>query len=235
MDRNIIITCKKCGMPLKKGTKICSYCQRRTGHFAGASKPKREGAVNIRDGKIVIPIPWVSLALILLNAAIGLYKLSGGEAAILARYGMMTGALQKGEWIRFVASSFLHVSLLHLASNMYALVIYGFIFENRIGRGKYLLIYTASILGSALLINFIGGSALHIGASGAIWGLMTANLVYCLKTRRKFLYLLYALFAVAGNAVYSFAYGVSWQGHLGGAIAGVLMGLLLFSKEGKKE
>ena len=34
---------------------------------------------------------------------------------------------------------------------------------------KYLLIYITSMLGSALLINFIGGNALHIGASGAIW------------------------------------------------------------------
>ena len=96
---------------------------------------------------------------------------------------------------------------------------------------KYLLIYITSMLGSALLINFIGGNALHIGASGAIWGLMAANLVYCLITKRKILYMLYAVLAVAGNVVYTFSNGISWQGHLGGAIAGVLMALLLFRNE----
>lgn len=81
------------------------------------------------------------------------------------------------------------------------------------------------------MINFIGGSGIHIGASGAIWGLMAANLVYCLTTRRKILYMLYAILAVAGNVIYTFSYGISWQGHFGGAIAGTLIALVLFSKD----
>lgn len=43
--------------------------------------------------------------------------------------------------------------------------------------------------------------------------------------------MLYAVLAVAGNVVYTFSNGISWQGHLGGAIAGVLMALLLFRNE----
>ena len=231
MDKSRVIVCKKCGMPLVKGTKICSYCHQKTGHIARSPKDKKQ--VGIHIGRHIIPIPWVSLFLILLNVIVGIYKLSTDEIGILVNYGMQTGALQRGEYLRFIANGFLHLSLLHLASNMYGLVIYGFLFENRLGHWKYLLIYIVSLLGSSLLINFIGGSGLHIGASGAIWGLMAANLVYCLKTRRKFLYLLYALFAVTGNAIYTFAYGISWQGHLGGAIAGTLLAFLLFAKECK--
>lgn len=233
MDRNVVIKCRKCGMPLKKGTKVCSYCHKRTGFFVRAPKEAKETQAmkpGIRAGHIIIPIPWVSLVLILLNIGAAIYKLSAGGNEVLYRYGMVAGAIQRGEWMRVIASSFLHADFLHLASNMYALVIYGFLFENRIGRGRYALIYLMGILGAGLLITFAGGNGLHIGASGAIWGLMTANLVYCLKTKRKFLYLIYALFAVAGNAVYSFAAGISWQGHLGGAIAGLAAGLLLFRK-----
>lgn len=228
MDKSKVITCKKCGMPLVKGTKVCSYCHQKTGHIARAPKEKKTTGIHI--GRHIIPIPWVSLVLILLNIAMGIYKLSTDEMAVLYHYGMQKGALQQGEYLRLILSGFLHLNLLHLASNMYALVIYGFLFENRIGKWKYLLIYIISLFGSSILINFIGGAGIHVGASGAIWGLMAANLVYCLKTRRKFLYLLYALFAVAGNAIYTFAYGISWQSHLGGAITGVLMALLLFAK-----
>ena len=230
MDHNSIIKCRKCGMPLKKGTKICSYCGKRTGYLINREqKEKKNRGIQIAGHPV--RIPWISLVLIVLNAFVGIYKLAGGEGNILVRYGMIAGALQRGEYLRLILSGFLHTGWVHFASNMYALVIYGIVFERRIPGWKYLLIYITSMLGSALLINFIGGNALHIGASGAIWGLMTANLVYCLITKRKILYMLYAVLAVAGNVVYTFSNGISWQGHLGGAIAGVLMALLLFRNE----
>ena len=219
-----VIYCKKCGMPLKKGTKICSYCQQKTGYHGRTPK-------DISDKKPRRTwIPWVSIILIILNAITGLYKLAGGEFNIIYNYGMKTGALQNGEYLRFILSGFLHGGWLHFISNMYALVIYGFVFENRIGRWKYLMIYIVSMLGAALMINFFGGTGIHIGASGAIWGLIAANLIYCLYTK-KLIYLLYAIFSVTGNVIYTFTFSISWQGHIGGAIAGALMALILFTGE----
>lgn len=219
-------------MPLKRGTRICSYCQRNTGHhFSRELKEKHVRSIHI--GHWTIPIPWISFVLIILNAVAGLYKLAGGEYDIIYHFSMTTGALQRGEYLRFILCNFLHAGWIHFLTNMYGLVIYGFVFENRIAKWKYLLIYIVSMIGSSLMINFIGGSGLHLGASGAIWGLMAANLVYCLITRRKFLYMLYAILAVAGNVIYTFSYNVSWQGHFGGAIAGTLIALVLFAKERK--
>ena len=232
MSKPEIITCKNCGMPLVKGTKTCSYCRKNTGYLLN-KRSKEKKAKGTHIGKRTIPIPWVSIVLIILNALTGLHKLAGGEFDIIYHYGMVQGALQKGEYLRFILSSFLHSGWAHFASNMYALVIFGFVFENRIGRWKYLLIYIVSMLGSSLLINFIGGAGIHIGASGAIWGLMAANLVYCLYTKKP-IYLLYAIISAAGSLYYTFAFGISWQGHLGGAIAGTLTALILFSGLKKK-
>ena len=232
MAGSVIITCKKCGMPLKKGTKVCSYCRQDTGYLINrAPKEKKTG---IRILGHTIRLPWVTLILVLLNALAGIYKLAGGEYDVLRNFGMYQGALQQGEYGRIILSSFLHLGFPHFIGNMYALLTYGFVFENRIGRWKYLAIYLVSMIGSALLINFVGGNALHAGASGAIWGLMAANLLYCIFTRRKFLYMLYALHAVIGNVLYTFSSNVSWQGHFGGAIAGALIALLLFAKERKE-
>ena len=229
MPNSIIINCKKCGMPLKKGTKICSYCGENTGYLFNRKPREKERAIRI--GGFKIAIPWVTLILIVLNAVAGIYKLAGGQYDVLRHFGMIQGALQRGELQRLFLSSFLHFDLSHFFSNMYGLAIFGFVFENRIGKWKYLLIYIASMLGSGLLINFIGGTGLHAGASGAIWGLMAANLVYNLITRKKFLYMLYAFVAVIGNVLSTFAAGISWQGHFGGAIAGVIAALLLFKQE----
>ena len=168
MNRSEIITCKKCGMPLKKGTKLCSYCRQDTGYLINRA-PKEHKYIRIWNWRI--PIPWVTLILILLNAVAGIYKLAGGEYDVIRHLGMTQGALQRGEVLRFVLSNFLHMGLPHFISNMYGLAIYGFIFENRIGKWKYLLIYIASMLGSSLLINFLGGNGIHAGASGAIFGL----------------------------------------------------------------
>ena len=44
MAGSVIITCKKCGMPLKKGTKVCSYCRQDTGYLINrAPKEKKTG------------------------------------------------------------------------------------------------------------------------------------------------------------------------------------------------
>ena len=228
MNRTEIINCKKCGMPLKKEQRSAPTAGRIPGICLTGNRRKRKSHPDL---ELKIPIPWVTLILILLNAVAGIYKLAGGEYDVLRHLGMTQGALQRGEVLRFVLSNFLHMGLPHFISNMYGLAIYGFIFENRIGKWKYLLIYIASMLGSALLINFLGGSGLHAGASGAILGLMAANLVYYLVTRRKILYMLYAIVAVAGNVIHTFSAGVSWQGHFGGAIAGALVALLLFAQE----
>ena len=132
--------------------------------------------------------------------------------------------MQDGELLRAFVSAVLHFGIYHFACNMICLVSYGFTLENRIGSGKYAVIYVAGILGSALLINFTGGNGIHAGASGAIWGLMTATLVYNL---RHGLNPAYALRGILLNLVYSFSAGVSWQGHIGGGIAGLIAALVL--------
>ena len=88
---------------------------------------------------------------------------------------------------------------------------------------------------AGMSIGSWGRYSVEGGASGAIWGLMAANLVYNLITRKKFLYMLYAFVAVIGNVLSTFSAGISWQGHFGGAIAGVIAALLLFKQEKQKK
>ena len=101
---------------------------------------------------------------------------------------------------------------------------FGFDLETRTSWWRYALIYVVSVLGSGLLINFTGGRGIHAGASGAIWGLMTATLVYNLQ---NLINPAYALRGIAINLIYSFSAGVSWQGHIGGGVAGLLAALVV--------
>lgn len=172
-------------------------------------------------------LPIVTFIILGLNIAGLLYEFSVGQNRAIYNYGMYQGALQDGGFLRLIVSAFLHFGFYHFASNMIGLVIYGFSLENRIGSLKYTAVYAISIIGSGLLINFAGGRGIHAGASGAIWGLMTATLIYYIRNGMN---PTYAMRGIVMNLVYSFSAGVSWQGHIGGGIAGLITALVLFNE-----
>ena len=173
-------------------------------------------------------LPLVTTVILILNLLGLIYELAVGQNRAIYQYGMYQGALQDGEWLRLIVSAFLHFGIYHLASNMICLVMYGYSLENRIGSAKYAVIYAMAVLGSGLLINFAGGNGIHAGASGAIWGLMTATLIYNLRNQ---LNPFYALRGIVINLIYSFSAGVSWQGHIGGGIAGLAAAAVLFRND----
>lgn len=168
--------------------------------------------------------PIVTAVIFILNLAGLIYEYVVGENAAIYRFAMYQGALQDGEWIRVFVSAFLHYGILHFGSNMVCLSVFGLDLENMIGWWRYALIYVIGIIGSGLLINFAGGRGAHAGASGAIWALMTSTLIYNL---RNDINPMYALRGIVINLVYSFSAGVSWQGHIGGGIAGLLAAAVL--------
>ena len=57
---------------------------------------------------------------------------------------------------------------------------------------------------------------------------MTATLVFNLKNNIN---PMYALRGIVINLVYSFSAGVSWQGHIGGGVAGLLAALVLTGEQ----
>ena len=169
-------------------------------------------------------IPVVTLILLGLNIIGMIYEYKNGENLTMYRYAMFQGALRRGEYLRIVTNAFLHFGISHFLCNMVCLVSFGLSLENRIGPVKYAVIYAAAILGAGILIDQAGGRGLHAGASGAIWGLMTATLVYSLRNGQN---PAYALRGILLNLVYSFSAGVSWQAHIGGGIGGLVIALLI--------
>lgn len=177
-------------------------------------------------------IPVVTFIILGLNVLGLLYEFKVGQNTAILKYAMYQGALQDGQYLRAVVNAFLHFGFYHFASNMICLVVYGFDLENKIGSVKYAIVYAAGMLGSALLINFAGGNGLHAGASGAIWALMTATLIY---NHRHGLNLSYAFRGVVLNLIYSFSAGVSWQAHIGGGVAGLIAAFAVCGQKPQKD
>ncbi len=132
-----------------------------------------------------------------------------------------------GSTYQLLTSIFTHVEIWHIGFNMVALWVLGPQLELMLGRLRYLGLYLLSgLVGSAAVYWFSDPSTATLGASGAIFGLMGALLVLAYKVRAEMNTLLLwiglnFLLTVFGRSF------VSWQGHLGGFVGGVVLAAIL--------
>lgn len=146
-----------------------------------------------------------------------------------ANYGPAVAA---GEWWRLVTSMFLHIGVVHLLVNSWALFQLGALMEHLAGRWPYLGVYfLTGVAGS--LASFFWNQGLSAGASGAIFGILGALIAILARHRRRLTRaargLLQQLLFWAGLNVY-LGFQISAidnAAHLGGFAAGLLAGLLV--------
>ncbi len=146
-----------------------------------------------------------------------------------------------GDPWRLFTSMFLHVGIIHLAVNCWALYIWGVYAEFYYGRRYYLALYlSAGLMGSVFsvihnLINATYNSSSFIisaGASGAIMGLGGALIVAAWRPRtdlhpEQTLKLKPLLDIMAINFVLGFSIpGIDNAAHIGGIITGALLALV---------
>ncbi|MDQ3880848.1 MAG: rhomboid family intramembrane serine protease, partial [Chloroflexota bacterium] len=130
-------------------------------------------------------------------------------------------------------SAFLHLTLLHLAFNMYALYLFGPLVERMYGHLEFAILYLLCAAGGSVLTILLQPEPGAAGASGAIFGLF--GLVFVVARRHRIIATgrARALIGQAGgllliNLVFTFvAPGISWTGHVGGLLVGGLLGFLL--------
>ena len=129
---------------------------------------------------------------------------------------------------RMITSVFVHSTrlLFHVLLNMYTLWIFGQILEGLLGRWRFLSLYLISGLAGSVGVLWLGDPRTGVvGASGAIFGLLGAFLVIQRRLGGNATQLLILL---GINLVIGFLPGlaIAWQAHLGGLVAGALVGLI---------
>jgi membrane associated rhomboid family serine protease len=124
-----------------------------------------------------------------------------------------------GEYYRLLSAMFLHENITHILFNMWALYVVGVPLEAMLGRGRYIALYFLSgLAGSALAYWLADPRTETVGASGAIFGLFGALFVV---GRRLNLDIRPIGLVIGINLLLTFTIsGISWQGHIGGLVAG---------------
>lgn len=144
--------------------------------------------------------------------------------------------IQNGQYYRLFTCMFLHGGIVHIISNMYSLYAIGPFIEEIYGKYKYLFIYILSGI-AASIFSYLFSPAVSIGASGAIFGLLGAMLVFALKNRKrinkKFLSNIISVIFI--NLIIGATLpGIDNFAHLGGLIGGVILSAIVSNKEVNK-
>lgn len=167
-------------------------------------------------------IPTVSKYLIGICVGAFIFSiLNGGINYMAGNFGMIPYAIAQGQWWRLISAAFLHGGFLHLAFNMYALYWLGPQLEQVLGHRKFLAIYLLAALGGNVTSYYFSElNTVSVGASGAIFGLITATIVIG-RERRADVSQLTTLLVL--NVVIGFmSPAIDWRAHLGGAAVGAL-------------
>jgi membrane associated rhomboid family serine protease len=133
-------------------------------------------------------------------------------------------SVAQGEWWRLATSMFLHGFLLHIAFNMYALWAIGTPVEQYLGSVRYIGLYFVSGLAGSAGALLQSPLTPVVGASGAIFGILGAMLIIEWQATGRLGGQAMTLIVI--NLVFSFTFsGISWGGHVGGLIGGILITL----------
>ena len=145
--------------------------------------------------------------------------------------------IDKGQVWRLITCAFLHGGLVHIFFNMYALKILGPEIQYVYGKIKYLTIYLLSAIAASIFSYIFGPQSVSVGASGAIFGLFGAMLIFGIKHRKQIgkAYMMNILQVIFVNVVIGISTSnIDNAAHFGGLIIGALIALLLGEGENFK-
>ncbi len=186
-----------------------------------------------------LPGAPATYAVIIANLIASLYGLLIDQRFV-ASYAFNIGALvERKQHYRVFTSSFLHGSLFHLLFNMLALLSFGPVVERLLGMDGFLVVYFGAVLTSGIVSFYVNRKNLDYSSLGASDGVSGILLSFCLFFPMEKIYILFLpvgipaiIFAVIFIVISAGLMGregnrISHEGHLGGAIAGVVLTLMM--------
>lgn len=177
--------------------------------------------------------PYMSAALVAINIIVYIICTFTGD--LLYNMGGLTlwDVQLKGEYWRIVTAMFLHVGTSHIFNNMLILFFVGEMIENEIGHIPFAVLYFLSGICGNLCSLWYKASyvdlSMSVGASGATFGLTGLLLALVLFSGKRFpnvtiprvmLMVFYSLYSGFTG------YNVDNAAHVGGLIAGFLLGMI---------
>lgn len=187
--------------------------------------------------------PWLTAAMLAAQIAVFAFeRLAGPGAAgdpslatLVAMGGVSRDLVASGEAWRLMTAPLLHAGAVHLLANAVAFALAGYALERLVGRAWMFCVFSAGALGGSLAsIALNPPSMVSVGASGAIMAMLAALLLASVRmpAGRLRTNVQWQAARTAIPALVPFGHGagglhVDYGAHLGGAVVGGVLGLLL--------
>jgi membrane associated rhomboid family serine protease len=236
-DRVTGLSCSECGRP------ICTECMTmapvgiRCPEHSGRPQGVQRVTRGVQRAAFDATSAKVTRALIVINVGVYVAELfqgggvNGVRSSIYLHGVLFAPFVADGDYYRLITAAFLHYGPFHLLMNMFALYWFGSLLEQRIGSGKFLLLYLVSGLAGSAGALLLDPLQPTVGASGAIFGVLGAGLV--LERQRDYVFGGSALGIIVLNLVFTFSIAnISIGGHIGGLLGGAAaaLGLTRFGR-----
>jgi rhomboid protease GluP len=145
--------------------------------------------------------------------------------------------LERGQWWRLLTAAFVHIGLLHLATNMWCLWNLGLLGEPLLGPAGVVAVYVLTGVAGNLLSTAVHPQIVGAGASGAVFGI-AGVLILLLKAkllpvppeeirrlRRSVIYFALLNFVIGGTTMFlRTSIQIDNMAHLGGFLCGLALG-----------
>jgi membrane associated rhomboid family serine protease len=219
------VSCSNCGKPICPDcmtvTSVgmrCPECGRQTTKVRTIRSTANRG---YEVTKVLIAINVI----VFLAEGSGAYTLTGSTGSSwLLNHGFLFAPLIRysHDYWRLVTSGFLHLDILHIASNMYVLYWVGRLLEPAIGRPRFVAIYLTGLLAGSFGVFIVSPLSQTAGASGAIFGLMGAAFTEAHRRGVDQVRNQLVILIVVNLVITLSVPGISIGAHIGGLIGGGL-------------
>jgi len=231
-DRHTLLRCSRCERPICVSCSIdasvgqrCPECVRQE----GTQKVIPKQRVLSQAGGAPATKTFIAIAAVFFVLTGFGRNLNGPIGELFVQVNLW---VEQGELWRLVTPVLLHASLTHILFNMWALWVLGPQIERGVGTGPFVGAYLASAAMGGAFMFVMGGldAPAAVGASGAIFGLFGIWANWAVRRRDTMhgrALLRQIGFLLLLNAALPFIIrGIAWEAHLGGLIAGFVIGEL---------
>ncbi len=183
-----------------------------------------------RPGYFITPILInINILVFVLMVLTGVSLIAPGTDSLIAWGADLRPLVLEGQWWRLFTNMFIHIGIIHLLLNMYALMYIGILLEPHLGKFKFAALYILTGIAASVASTYWHQLTVSAGASGAIFGLYGVFVALLIgnfidKATRKALLTSIMVF-IGYNLVNGLKAGVDNAAHIGGLVTGFLAGL----------
>ena len=227
--------CSLCGTDFAGNGNLCPACYAKTAPTVRVAPRKvpltQQAATIIRLVPATSALITINL-LVFIAMAVSTKSIDFSVETLVRWGGDYAPYTRNGEWWRLLTSTFVHGGLLHVALNMWCLLMLGPLAELAFGKLPYFAAYIATGLCASLTSTLHHPNQISVGASGAIFG-VAGFLITPIALKRLTVYStgksstlkMLVQFAVINLLIGAVIPIIDISAHVGGLVSGLIIGL----------